>query len=668
MIVRNLFIEQMDKLISLLSAKNIRIVPGTQACTDGEGTIYMPWLPNNATEEDFIKFFCIACHEQAHFYGHTRVTLMSRDKVVHSFENIFDDIRCEYLQEQEYPGLVFYRIKFYKISLDEFANEVFINATTERIGEFIEALIKYLFIKNRIDQLNTLELIPTPSDELKEAYNKYVADLEPRIMKMKTDQDAFRLGHVLYERIIDLIKKIEEEKSAPTKDKKDDGDGTDGDDGTDDSDGTDGDDGTDDSDGADDSEAGRSDGDSDKRRGGDDSPSEELSEDGSEESGESDVPERSAEDSDDGTESESGDPSNGDVPKDGGETTEGDDRSSIVESGDSSDDDSDDEEKETVLKEAIRKALEEVADGEPMDFTSRIIEKINADALNSDQYMVDPNVKDDIDFNRVGLKHEADTIKNLGLQILGMCGSRMIKLFIDQSKPSYLHYQKSGRFDGRAFLSDAMDRRMNVYSVKMIPRLDKAAVSFMMDNSSSMKGVIRRSYAILSGLTYHLSRGNVPVEAVGFTADYCRNPDFRDVPVQLRIIKSFNEPYSGEVARRFVIPSVLNQNAEVDCMRFMIPRLMARPEQKKIFFVIGDGLPCIGNGKINEKLAKAYKEYINLCRAVGIIVFGFGINCNLSRIFGEDFISVDRKDMGDQILKKLSEVLNRPKQLRRRVA
>lgn len=650
MIGNNRFLVKMDKLIALLSAKKIRIVPGTKACTDGKGTIYMPWLPNDATEIDFVKFFNVACHEQSHFYGRTRVNLMSKDKIVHNLENVFDDTRCEYLQEQEYPGLAFYRIKYYKIILDEFVNKELRDATTENMGEFIRALGKYVIIKNRINQLNTLELIPTPSEELVEAYNRYAADFESRVTKMKTDRDAFKLGHELYERIIELIRAIEEEKLPPPPEKSSGDDGDDSEEsekGDDDGSGTDG-----------------TDSDSDDGNSRDKSPSGKLSEDDSGDEDEGDESVKGTDDSDDDKRGESRYSSSEDVSEDGGEATPSDDGSSSIEPDDDDDEEAD-EDREKALKEAIERALEDAKKGD-MDLITRIIEEINADVLRSDEYMVDPNVKDDINFNRVGSVPEADSIKNDGLRILGVSGSRMMRLFIDQSKPSYLHYQKSGRFDGTAFISDPLDRRTSVYSLKLTPRLDKAAVSFMMDNSSSMNGVIRKAYAVLSGMTYHLSRGNIPVEAVGFTADHCSNPHFRDTPVQLRIIKGFNEPYSGKVIQRFVVPSHTNQNAEVDCMRFMIPRLMARPEQKKVFFIIGDGMPCIGDGRLNRKLTKAYKEYVDLCRAAGIIVFGFGINCNLSWIFGNDFISVDSEDMGDQIMKKLSKVLNRPtKRIRR---
>ena len=93
-------------------------------------------------------------------------------------------------------------------------------------------------------------------------------------------------------------------------------------------------------------------------------------------------------------------------------------------------------------------------------------------------------------------------------------------------------------------------------------------------------------------------------------------------------------------------------------MRWMIPHLLSRPEKKKIFFTLEDGNTSFG--AISNKAAQAYKGYISLCKEAGIYVFGFGIECDLSHFFGDDWILVNTQTMGEAILTKLTEVLSRP--------
>jgi hypothetical protein len=347
-----------------------------------------------------------------------------------------------------------------------------------------------------------------------------------------------------------------------------------------------------------------------------------------------------------------------------------------VKNGDNTDDGTDQDEPDPVgdyedaqrewedkIVKAVEGVLREVEDRADElktvhDENKETIEEHSADY--DSPYMVHPDVKDIIEYNRSTYLTEAEMIKNRGLQMLGTAGARLTRLFVAQSYPRHIHNQYHGRFDMRSYMSDTMDKRTDIYSRKMGARLDKAAVSLMVDNSASMMACIGAIYCILSGLLHYLGKARIPTEVVGFTAGTAKNGDYRDVPVHLTIVKKFEDLYDSAVMQRCVQPSHMEQNAEVDCLRYMVPRLMARPETKKVLFILGDGNPCIGNDRLSEKLAAAYKEYIELCKEAGIIVFGFGIGCNLRWVFGEDFVSVGTSDVGDQLLTKLTEVLSRP--------
>jgi cobalamin biosynthesis protein CobT len=233
-------------------------------------------------------------------------------------------------------------------------------------------------------------------------------------------------------------------------------------------------------------------------------------------------------------------------------------------------------------------------------------------------------------------------------------------VFVSKSRESVDFNQHRGRFDMKAFVSDASDQRRDVFSSIRPGSLDKAAVSIAIDNSASMSGQrITKAYQILGGLLYYLDKAGVPVEAAGFTAKDCYDSDHRDAPVVISVVKTFDEPFKGHPVLRCHPPAYCNLTIELDCLKFLAPRLYKRPEGKKVLFVLSDGEPCTGNSNLTRKLVVAYKEYIARLREVGIIVVGFGIDTDVTEYFGTDCINTQTNNLGEEIVKKLTEILNR---------
>ena len=695
------FIEVMEGLIRFCTEKHINLRPGLQASTNGKDTIWLPWLRNDATKEDFIKFFNFASHEQSRFDGDSKGHGYSRNRTIKFLQNAVEDIRCESLQEKKYPGLGVRRLDFYKV-MTPLINPDFEHATKANITKFVTSLGKLLIIKIRTKQLN-LDLEVTPSDELIKAYTRYFADLEDEIQTLYSCEKAFDMGQRLYDRLKDMIKEEMEKKTPPPTPPTPEDDDTD----DDTSDGkrsetpkeeysesededenseqreepeerTDDDRGNPDSSGdPEDSEDESSGEDEDKssERSVDEDQPEEPSEsldqrEDDQSSGAHDDDESPEDDPEDGIDDESPE----DDPEDGV-----DDESPDENEPDSSDENENDEpdpmaehekamlEHAEKIERAVLKMLEDIEDELPEDTSIIDVLKKNIDEIAAREptpYMVHPSVKDVIKYKEEGSELNAHATKERGIKLLGTSGSKMTKLFVGLSRPRTVRNREEGRFDARTYISDPLDKRKDFYTQKKGALLDKAAVAIMMDNSASMYKVIDITYALLSGLHHYLNKARIPSESVGFTAKNCNNPEYRDKPVYLQIIKKFEDPWNAKAQRRCVPPKYMDQNAEVDCLRWMVPRLWARPEKKKILFIIGDGLPHIGHKMLNKKLSIAYKEYVELCRKAGIIVFGFGINCNLSWIFGNDYQDITEGNMADILVGKLKEILNRRKTIR----
>jgi hypothetical protein len=531
---RQTFIGATSVVLHLMGKEMYSVQEGKNACTDTKGTIWLPPLPETATEEDKIKYFCSAVHEEGHNEHDSDTDLMSKVTLIHHYENCIDDIRIEYLQEQMYKGLVKYRKRFYEILADEFLRERFSTATIENLPAFLDTLGVYTIGKIKAEQMGFV-IDWNPSEELTKAYNTYIFDLENKINNQKSFSDSLSIAHLIIERLKDLIKDAEEQKKE-------------------------------------------------KGLGGNSERSD--------------------------------------------------------------------------YRIDLDKLIEEISEQiEGIDLQSYVREQIdhNAEGI----YYVGPDVKDIITENNVSSLSYVNGLKSAGIKILGPAGTKMTRYMINLSRMRSIHNNRSGKIDMLSFNSDVHDNRMNIFSREIPGSFEKAAVSICIDNSRSMRKIIEKAYSILAAILYYLDKANIPTEATGFTAQSCKNDNFRDTPVLLSIIKRYTEAFKGEAFQRCTPPQHLGVTSEVDCLKYAVPRLMQRKETKKILFVIGDGKPCLTNKKLTEKNSKAYKEYIELCKKAGIIVVGFGIECNLSYFFGDDYINVTSDNMGTEIANKLTDILNR---------
>jgi len=694
--------DTVHKLISMISNKNVQVKVGRNACVDKDHTVYLPPLPEDATEKDFIRYFHLGTHEQAHIYGNSDFDRASTDPLLFKLENALEDIRCEELQEKEFPGLKPYRVRFYQDALEAHLNAEFMNADPSNIHNFILAISKLIIVTVRMKQLNAMHLKVSVSDALIHAYSIHVQDLETRIINMTSTDEMFELASLIYSRLKNIIreelkkKQTSQQKQSPKQENKDDNQ-----DSQDEEDTQTGDSSEESETDPEESSRDQSDdsGNAETPEEGEDSSEEESEgsdsrDHGDHEEDDSAADGDSSEDNpeDDGDNSITGDSDNedsddsNDAPDSGSDTDNDDSNDTVHEGSDDSDledkgttdsnsdpDISDDDESLTdetdgsgqsdsvELEIDISKILDDLKNSDaPIDIMTEIINAVNQDVkTRAMPYMVDPNLVDHIYLGRETDDQTGTMIKEAGLRMLGPKGSQLTKIFISQTKPQTRYNQLKGQFDVRAFASDVNDSRDDLFTNQTGAKLDKAAITFLMDNSSSMSNIIHHTYAILSGALYHLSRACIPTEAIGYTIGDNKSDVWREAPAHLSIIKEFKESYNGKVIRRCIPPSYLGLTNDLDGMKFAVPRLWARPEKKKVIIVMCDGKPFLGNAVLTEKMRQAYIEYIAICRKAGIIVFGIGLGVDLTEFFGTDFVTVTDSNVGDVLLTKLTEILNR---------
>lgn len=608
-----LYINSMEKYVSMLSDKGIRVVVGHAPATDGKGTIYLPNLPEEATPEQKIQYLAYAMHEQAHFHGKSDPSKMPSKKMWHFCINAVDDIRVERLQEVAYPGIPDTRRHAYQLDMDMFLSKELLDADAkDKPRDFLITLLKYMIIKIRVQQMKA-PISVIGSKDILDYYAKYLMVFESRLDYISTFQESMDLGTEIYGLLKDILKEAltppPPPKPEPPKPEE----------------------------ASDDDEGDKSEDDKSEDNNENDEKSEE---DDNEEDDKSEEDE-----SDDESEEDSGD--------------EEDDKSEDDEEGSraKSDDEESDDDEEDKSEEAID-LLEDMNEGG--DDIATLADKYK-DALegmvNGDDYAVKNGVVDDISYN-TELDHN---YVDRGKALLGVAGAQMTRVFISKSRESVDFNQRRGRFDMKAFISDASDQRRDVFSNVKPGGLDKAAVSFAIDNSGSMLDYykIHKAYEILGGILYYLDKAGVPTEAAGFTATKSTSEVYRTGAVTIKVVKTFDESFKGKALLRCHPPSYMDLTIELECLKFLAPRLYKRPEGKKVLFVLSDGDPWAGDPALTDKLKVAYVNYIKMLRDAGIIVIGFGIDTDVTTYFGTDCINTSCGNLGEEIVKKLSEILNR---------
>ncbi|MBD3388156.1 MAG: hypothetical protein GF414_04400 [Candidatus Altiarchaeales archaeon] len=321
------------------------------------------------------------------------------------------------------------------------------------------------------------------------------------------------------------------------------------------------------------------------------------------------------------------------------------------------------EQKEQAQKDAqgILDDLESEADG-----LTTLQDDVGADIKSKSEacdgpYMVAPDVKDYIDTVTPN-PYTGTTFRDQGIQILGSAGHHMTSLFVTNHEDEDFLYRPEGDLDMQALVEDYLDVSTDVFMEQIEGAQDWAAVSFLLDQSSSMRSRYKIGIAtsILSAMVYYLDKVGIPSEVIGYNLPVLsgsQSGKWRDRPIRLNIFKTFDEPYAGAVMNR-LCPQCDGGTPDLDALKFIVPRLWARPEKRKVLMVLCDGKPEIGNRNLQYKLERDEVAYIKAVKRAGIKVFGFGIHADLSKYYGADFVYVDTNTLGSAIVQKMKQVLN----------
>lgn len=318
-------------------------------------------------------------------------------------------------------------------------------------------------------------------------------------------------------------------------------------------------------------------------------------------------------------------------------------------------------------EEKINQALDDLnKDADELKTDEDLVSERLEDNQDDLEYIVAPDVRDKIGPAPEGADSYARMIKAEGIKLLGKDGRDFTRLFINQTKPHVLRKREAGRFDIRSFVNNRFSQA--IYTQKIPGSLERAALAIALDNSASMSGMQATiANQLLSGLLYYTDKAGIPSLVAGYTFDGVytalssyedKSQDMRRYPVRIDVIKTFEERYDAKIMRRCVPLSnkLRSGTPDLDCVRWLTPQLWRRKEAKKVLFVICDGEPT--GSYVTDQLRASYKRYIQACKIAGIRVFGFGIQADISKYFGDDWSYVNVSTLSAEFMSRLKKILS----------
>lgn len=299
----------------------------------------------------------------------------------------------------------------------------------------------------------------------------------------------------------------------------------------------------------------------------------------------------------------------------------------------------------------------DVKEGKAKAMSDDLVERLQAWASTSSECLVASHVKEHfycVPSTETNIRRAGHRLIE-GRLMLGAHGQQLRGLFMGRRTPRQERQLTQGKKLDAA----------NLFRTKTTPkgiapgvwcrdkegRVKSTAVSIILDQSGSMGlGHYRGSKAAVSealvlGLGEMLDQMRIPWECIGFTFLGSFRGKVRTAPMDFSLIKTFEEP--RVVPFKAMWPDRTSNNGDYDALHIALPRLLARREEVRILFHIGDGEICTGNSAWDKLSTTCFIRDIKEARALGVHCFGFGIDEDLSYLFGKaGSVTVDASSPG----------------------
>jgi len=629
----------------------IRIEMGPNFMTNGK-VIYFPPIPDQADKWLRRKSEMAGYHEIGHClktnWAAIKAIKSTKDALLDELSNWVEDIYVEGVMETRWPGIKIKYAKYFPERVAEQGND----RLHDPMNPLHNNLMRILYYRCRERMLGVKFGVSVPK-QMEALYTKLIAKFETECIKAKSTKETADIAR----RIYDVLKKFsqtqqpkppqpkqqQKQKSKPQKDEK--GESSES------SDETEGDEDSDDEDSDDEDSEGDEDSD-EKDSNGQDSDEEKRSKSEKEDSDEGGSEKDASDDGekDDGDMDEGAGTGDEDNDSEGGAKDKGTDDSEDS-AGGGADGCGDDEEPTPEDIEAAKKLAQEQKNGQAGvsggDTDADSLKKeVNKWAAGHYLLTKTPGLKEHVFFPLESRywQGEVEGHSQRGRELTGFLGTKLRTLLISDRAPRWQTNLETGRVDSRRLHRVVTGASKSIFKRRIPAVYEDAAVSMVVDYSSSMRGwKINQAMALLTSLSENLDRLRVPFETFGFlngrdSTQTC----MRTTPAEIAVLKSFGEPFR-RVKHRFTEGLVSGGTNEFPAIELAAKNLSTRRETKKILFILTDGITAFGNNEIHQASRDAMKDFILRLMRAGMRVVGFGIGDDSASYYCPEFVMVDDK-------------------------
>lgn len=243
----------------------------------------------------------------------------------------------------------------------------------------------------------------------------------------------------------------------------------------------------------------------------------------------------------------------------------------------------------------------------------------------------------------------------------------LLSWLTDEARNRTIRQMKSGKLSSRDLFKVKTQKEPKVFKKKIFGKSNTVDLEILIDHSGSMRGntintALDMGYVFNQALK---SIKQVNYEITGFTTDgYYPTARFTLDNVYY-VYKSFGSK-ANALTQKLLSKELgsggrrqLCHNNDFEALNYAEKRLAKQGNDRKILFVISDGRPEVGYIS-SRTMNTITRDKIKELRKRSYEVYGFGIGVNLSDLYEQNFVKIDRvSELSSIVSSKLLKVMRK---------
>lgn len=264
-------------------------------------------------------------------------------------------------------------------------------------------------------------------------------------------------------------------------------------------------------------------------------------------------------------------------------------------------------------------------------------------------------------------RQKLQDLRNDAQELTSVIKTKLVNSLRSKTRRKWTGGKVEGKVDARRLHRAALGIDTAVYKQRTERLSLDTAICFAIDHSGSMAGrklELAGQSAIVLGDA--LNQLKIPFAVYGYSTENPKKPPKDTDPyarwcsLWIRYYRDFNEPWeTGANRLSKASHNVKNNTLDAESIKHGIRRLLARPEKRKILFVLNDGMPHPGFGDVG-RCQQHLHDVLASANAAGIEVVGFGIQDDNVKEYYTNYVVINNlSDLAAEPLKIIDEMLRK---------